>query len=194
MHMMENRRAQRALRYFGSLLQRRVVRAVVGMCAMISLSALAGFGYANNHPHQIAGLLPLDSTARASTEPDSLYRVVIVAQRADCSGNLSHLEFLDRTLVAARIRRKDIVLVGPASDTLGLRDLLPHSLRNAAISLAHSAQLELLSQLGHNESPTMALYDGRNRLLVISATPSDVYERTVLVRALTRILTNNPAP
>ena len=192
--MNTHRGAHSALRYLVSVLRQQNVRVVVGSVALAAVSAYAGFLYSDSRDHDAAGLLPFDSSVRKTGAPDTLYRVVVVAQRADCSGNLSHLAFLDRTAVAEHIAHRYVLVAGPAADTLGLRDLLPNSLKNATVSLLNSDQRELLQHLGHNATPMLALYDGRDRLLVISATPSDVYERTVFVRALTRILTNNPAP
>ncbi|MDQ6612269.1 MAG: hypothetical protein M3Y64_07535 [Gemmatimonadota bacterium] len=177
----------------------RIIAIAVAVMCGAGLTALAY----ERSAVSTAGLLPFAAQPRKavstdsgnySSPADSMYSVVVIAQRADCSGNLSHLAFLDRTSVAAHIAHRHVLLAGPAHDTIGLRELLPRSLNGATLSLLSDDQRELLHQLGHNETPTMALYDSRDRLLVLSATPSDVYARTVFVRALTRILTNNPTP
>jgi hypothetical protein len=193
--MNETRRALRALQYFRSLLNshRAAVRIIAAPCIAAAIGGICTFEVL---PHSVAsgGLLPPIAAINQLNNNDSLYRVVIIAQRADCSSNLNHLAFLNRAAIANHIVDRLILLAGPARDTIGLRWILPHGLEKSRIALLHSEQQKLLEQLGHNETPTLALYDSRNRLLVLSATPSDAFQRTVFVRAVTRILTGNPAP
>ena len=209
--MIANRRAQRALRFTPTLAMRhlrnawqrapqqpsarpRNLRLTFAIGAVVATVTIGIWHYTWSSRPSAVSLLPADIVGRVPTQDDSLFSIVVVAQRADCSGNLKQLSFLDRTAIARATPHRYLLVAGPSSDTLGLRQLLPHSLRQSRISLLKSGQLELLKQLGHDESPTMAVFDARNRLLVISATPPDAYARTVFVRALTRILSNNPVP
>ncbi|MEP6779304.1 MAG: hypothetical protein ABJC26_05395 [Gemmatimonadaceae bacterium] len=209
--MIENRGAQRALRYLQQsseslagmswmrhTWQRRTstsgFRVTPIFCVIASTIAFGVGNYKSRATVNVVSLLPADVVARAPTQDDSLYSVVVVAQRSDCSGNLRQLSFLDRTAIARATPHRYLLLAGPPSDTVGLRALLPLSLRRARITVLNSGQRALLNQVGHDESPTMALFDGRNRLLLISATPADPYARTVFVRAVARILSNNPTP
>ncbi|MEP6763930.1 MAG: hypothetical protein ABJB66_06450 [Gemmatimonadaceae bacterium] len=167
---------------------------IAAACVVIAVSAFSGFALGSHVTIANTGLLPGSISSAEPTTDDSLFRVVIVAQRADCSSNLNQLAFLNRASISRRITERFILLAGPAKDTLGLRSLLPRGFENAQIAVLQSSQERLLRQLGHVETPTLALYDNRNRLLVLSATPPDAYQRTVFVRALTRLITGNPTP
>ena len=195
--MNENRRAHRALRYLRSLWNSLggSARTAIAGCTGLGVGVLVAYGFASNADTASEGLLPHSVTVAARTEDDSLlFRVVVIAQRADCSSNLNHLAFLNRVAIAPHIVGRFILLAGPPSDTMGLRPLLPPVLQHADIAILRPDQERLLRSLGHSESPTMALYDNRNRLLVVSATPPDPFQRTVFVRALARIITGNPTP
>lgn len=122
------------------------------------------------------------------------YTAVIIAQPADCDGNLGAFGLLDRELLAARIPHRLLLVQGSAADTVGLRRRLPESLQQAHMALLTREQRSLLRQLGHVATPSLLLFNRSRQLRYASTSPPDPVERTVQIAVITRLVTNHPEP
>ncbi len=127
-------------------------------------------------------------------EAEGGYTAVIVAQPADCDGNLGVLGVLDRKSIAARVPHRLLLVEGSARDTVGLRQRLPMSLQRARMALLSEAQRTVLRQLGHVATPTLLLFNREHQLRYAGPTPPGPVERTVQLSVITRLVTNHPAP
>jgi len=182
------RRARRALR-IGAIGPQHVAIKATLATLMFMLGAVCVRGGATATRPHAQGLLPLPDIGNDSTH----YKVVVVAQLADCNGNLGHFAALDRPSLRPLLRSRHLLIDGAARDTIGIRRRLPRGLASASLALLTKAQRSLLQSLGHTATPILALYDQRNRLLLISATPAGPIERTTFIRAVTRLVNNDPS-
>ena len=187
--------------------ERRLLTVVVVCAALLSVTGLA---LRSTSPSTGSGATMReavsDLVSPESTRPDSApverwpdvsqggYTAVIVAQVADCDGNLGVFGLLDRPSIAIRIPHRLLLVEGMARDTLGLRQRLPASLQHARMAILSSAQRAVLRQLGHLATPSLLLFDRERQLRYAGATPPGPVERTVQLAVITQLVSNLPQP
>lgn len=189
-------------------IRERRVLTMVAVCA--ALLSVTGLSLRSSTPSTAAGTTMRaavsDLVSQASSQPraerDDLsaaadeggYAAVIVAQPADCDGNLGVLGLFDRKSIAARVPHRLLLVEGSASDTMGLRQRLPPSLQHARMALLSNSQRAVLRELGHVATPALLLFDRGRQLRYAGATPPGPVERTVQLAVITQLVRNLPQP
>ena len=74
--------------------------------------------------------------------------------------------------------------VGPATDTLDIRRLLPEWTRTVPLRAAPAPVLSELRGLGHRTTPVVVLYDQERRVRLTSQSPRSLREFAGLRRAI----------
>lgn len=116
--------------------------------------------------------------------PGGRLQSAVLLQRTDCTGNLRLLDLLARGEVAERLALRVIWYVGPATDTLDIRRLLPEWTHTVPLRAAPSPVLSELRGLGHRTTPVVVLYDQEGRVRLTSQSPRSLREFAGLRRAI----------
>jgi hypothetical protein len=116
--------------------------------------------------------------------PGTAIQAAVMVQRADCTGNLRLLDLLHRDAVRSRLRLAVIWYVGPSSDTLAIRRLLPAWTARTPLVAAPSEALGELRRLGHSETPTLVVLDQDGRVRLTTRSPRSVREFAGLQRVV----------
>ncbi len=146
---------------------------------------------------QHATPLTEDSAASVTLRLDSDaggFTAVVIAQAADCDGNLESFGLIDRGSIKPFVPHRLLLLQGSGVDTVGLRRRLPSTLKTARIELLSKRQRTTLRQLGHDATPTLLLFDNKQKLRYVGAIAPTPMARTVERDIITRLVTNNPIP
>ncbi len=138
-----------------------------------------------------------DSAADSAVNIDTAagnFIAVVIAQAADCDGNLSSFGIIDRRSIKPFIPHRLLLIEGSARDTIGLRYRLPAGLRTARVELLSNAQRSTLRALGHNATPAMLLFSRDGQLRYAGAVSGNPVSRTVERDIVTRLVSNYPGP
>lgn len=108
----------------------------------------------------------------------------VLLQAIDCTGNLRMLHLLHRLPVRDRIQLAVLWHVGPASDTLLIRRLLPSW--TSAIPL-HAVPAHVradLARMGHTSTPALVVLDQSQRVRFVTQSPRSPREYAGLRRII----------
>jgi hypothetical protein len=116
--------------------------------------------------------------------PDRRLGSAVLLQRTDCSGNLRLLDLLARSDVAERVQLRVIWFVGPATDSVEIRSLLPRWTRSVPLKGVPTRVVSELALLGHRSTPVIVMYDQEGRVRLTSQSPRSLREFAGLRRAI----------
>lgn len=156
-----------------------------GMTSVVVLAAFSALRPRGSVP-AISSLLPPRSTVTAAQR----FSAVVVAQPADCDGNLGFFAVFERPSLAGRIDSHHVLIQGTAPDTVALRNRLPRALRRARIELLADSHRALLHALGYRATPLLLLFDREQRLRYAGVVPMTSAERAVQLATITPLVTN----
>ncbi len=111
-------------------------------------------------------------------------RAAVLLQAVDCTGNLRILHLLHRTAVRDELRLSVIWFVGPASDSLTIRPLLPAWAATVPLHAAPRPVLNDLARLGHTSTPLLVVLDQEGRVRFTSQSPRSSREFAGLRRII----------
>lgn len=164
------------------------MRPLVQWSGAVLVVLFAGVGY------DAARTRPANSLAQAVTSatpqrrpPASLGGPVLAAvllQAADCAGNLRIVHLLNRAGVRDGVQLAVIWFVGPASDSLVIRRLLPAFTAHVPLRQAPPTALAELRRLGHTSSPLLLVLDQEGRVRFASQSPRSSREFAGLRRII----------
>jgi hypothetical protein len=168
-------------------------------CALVAVIAVSGADRAGRREANDAMLFTRSATpervhgegAPALAAPRPM-QIVIVAQRGDCSGNLSFAAFLTRTRLRPHVVVGHVLIEGSAADTLGLRPTLPRALQRVPLALLRPRERDALRALGHEATPVFLLLDPQRRLLAAIPADPDPVHRTAALRAIAHLAMHDP--
>lgn len=150
--------------------------------------SLAGVGYdaARAVPSRALSseIGPSVPATPAQSNPSNALDAAVLLQLADCSGNLRMLHVLHRGQSRERIRLAVIWYVGPASDSLAIRLLLPAWTTLVPLRPAPRGVVRELARLGHRTTPTLIVLDQERRVRFATQSPRSSRE----VAGLRRII------
>jgi hypothetical protein len=116
--------------------------------------------------------------------PGSRIQAAVLLQKADCSGNVRMLDLLNQPDVRDRVRLAVLWHVGPPSDTLAIRALLPAWTRSVPLESAPAAAIGELKQLGHASTPLLVVLDQEGRVRLTTQSPRSPREFAGLRRII----------
>ena len=116
--------------------------------------------------------------------PGARIQTAVLLQRSDCSGNMRMLDLLQRADVRDQLRLAVIWHVGPSSDTMAIRALLPAWTRAVALRRAPTAAINELRQLGHASTPLLVVLDQEGRVRLTTQSPRSPREFAGLRRVI----------
>lgn len=108
--------------------------------------------------------------------PGAPIQAVVLVQRRDCSGNIRLLDLMQRPSVQPNIRLAVIWYVGPATDSVAIRQLLPAWTAHVPLAPVPTEAMQQLRQLGHNETPTLVVLDQDARIRLTTRSPRSLRE------------------
>jgi hypothetical protein len=123
-------------------------------------------------------------TAVSTGSPRRPIKAGVLLQASDCTGNLGMLQTLNRRAVRDVIELGVLWYVGPASDSLVIRPLLPAFARKVPLQHATGALVNDLARLGHTSTPVLIVLDPANRIRLVTQSPRSSRE----VAGLRRII------
>ncbi|MEQ1690967.1 MAG: hypothetical protein ABMA00_06765 [Gemmatimonas sp.] len=95
----------------------------------------------------------------------------VLLQAVDCTSNLRMLHLLHRPSVRNGVRLSVLWFVGPSSDSLVIRSLLPAWTAAVPLRVAPRSLLRELARLGHTSTPTLVVLDHAGRVRFASQSP-----------------------
>jgi hypothetical protein len=110
------------------------------------------------------------------TMPGTPIQAAVLLQRADCSGNLRMFDLMQRKTVAPNLRLAVLWYVGPSSDSVAIRQLLPSWTGRTPLRPAPTAALAELRRLGHRDTPTLIVLDQNGRIRFTTRSPRSLRE------------------
>lgn len=156
-----------------------------GMTSIVMLAAYSALRHRGSVP-AMTTLLPPHSAPHA----EHRFSAVVVAQPADCDGNLGFFAVFERPSLAAHIDTHHVLIQGTGSDTVALRTRLPRALRHARIELLADSHRALLQALGYRATPLLLLFDRERRLRYAGVVPMTSAERAVQLATITPLVTD----
>ncbi|MBP6774636.1 MAG: hypothetical protein KA154_16685 [Gemmatimonadaceae bacterium] len=108
----------------------------------------------------------------------------VLLQAIDCTGNLRMLHLLHRLPVRDRIQLAVLWYVGPASDTLLIRRLLPQWTSAVPLHAVPSHVRADLARMGHTSTPALVVLDQSQRVRFATQSPRSPREYAGLRRII----------
>ncbi|MBL0172785.1 MAG: hypothetical protein IPP90_19165 [Gemmatimonadaceae bacterium] len=131
-----------------------------------------------------SAMLPFSTGATRVIPFSRPLEAAVVIQAADCTSNLRMLHLLHRPTVRDAVQLSVVWFVGPASDSLVIRPLLPSWARATPLRVAPRALLRELARLGHTSTPTLVVLDQTGRVRLASQSPRSSREYAGLRRVV----------
>lgn len=108
----------------------------------------------------------------------------VLLQAIDCTGNLRMLHLLHRLPVRDRIQLAVLWYVGPASDTLLIRRLLPNWTSAIPLRAVPAHVRADLARMGHTSTPALVVLDQSQRVRFATQSPRSPREYAGLRRII----------
>lgn len=157
---------------------------VASMTSVVMLAAYTALRHHASVPALASLLLPHPADHAAQR-----FSAVVVAQPADCDGNLGFFAVFERPSLADHITTHRVLVQGTGRDTVALRNRLPRALRQARIELLAESHRTLLHALGYRATPLLLLFDRERRLRYAGMVPMTSAERAVQLATITPLVT-----
>jgi hypothetical protein len=150
---------------------------------------------ASRGPRPFARLLDAPPRVHGPMDGDGpRMHAIVVAQRADCSGNMAMAEVLTRRRIAPHVASRTVLIAGTAADTVAIRAHLPSSLRAARLRLLEAPERAWLLAAGHGATPLLLLLDERRRIRLVAPVPEGPSSFVAFTRSLTHLVSDDPTP
>lgn len=139
-----------------------------------------------------AAAMPIADALPSGSDTARTMRLVVVAQRHDCEGNLAFAAFFNRARLRERVGVRQLLIEGAPDDTIGLRARLPLLLQRVPLALLRETERSALRAMGHHATPVFLLFDAERRLLAAIPVDPDPVHRTAFLRAITHLAIYDP--
>ena len=156
-----------------------------GAVLMVLLAGVAVDAVRAAPSRTIAQTMSPFTTNRSTTvSPARPMQAAVLLQAVDCTSNLRMLHLLHRPAVRSGLALSVIWFVGPSSDSMAIRALLPAWTSAIPLRVAPRALLKELGRLGHSSTPALVVLDQAGRVRFTSQSPRSPREFAGLRRII----------
>jgi hypothetical protein len=163
---------------------RRTIPWIAAASALLLAGIALDAARAAGSPTRRSSLLTELQSAGTTFTPGDPLAATLLLQRQDCTGNLRLLSWLNHARQRGALRLTVLWHVGPRSDSIAIRALLPRWTRTIPLVPAPQGALDDLKRLGHRSTPVLILQDEAGRIRLATQTPRSPREAAGLRRAI----------
>jgi hypothetical protein len=155
----------------------------LAMSLAITVVVACTLGVLAHHPRDAA----FQQLLHLAEDHDARWSAYVIFQAADCESRLDFLALFDRAAIVSRVRARQLVFVGDASDLARIeRDFGPRA-HGLPISLADDRLGAALGQIGARTTPMLVLLDDSGAVRFVSPGPRTPTEYVGLAHSLSSL-------